>query len=65
MHVAHLNPQNERPKAKPVNADKVRRDRGLAEMKQRDLAKAIKEYSAEIAEIREVLPGWMPGQSIK
>ena len=52
-------------KAKRVNSDKARRDRGLQIMKQRDLDKAMREYAAEIAEIREVIPRWMPGQSIK
>lgn len=51
-------------KAKPVSPDKIRRDRGLVIMKQRDLAKVMKEYRSEIAEIQSIIPGWMPGQEI-
>lgn len=52
-------------KRKRLNPDDERASRRLAIRQERDRAIAIAEFSNEVKEIREYIPGWMPGQSIK
>lgn len=52
-------------KPKRLNPDDERASKRLAIRQERDRAIALAEFQNEVKEIREYIPGWMPGQSIK